>query len=86
MSMPRIPIFIVLLLASVPALSATAQTQMTPATRAKAQAVARDCRADIKSLCAGVQPGEGRIAACLRDNQDKLSPQCGTALSDFVTQ
>lgn len=44
--------------------------------------VASECRADIESLCAGVQAGEGRIAQCLDDNRDDLSDQCTRALSD----
>ena len=28
----------------------------------------RDCAVDIKSLCAGVAPGEGRILACLQSH------------------
>ncbi|MCY1669086.1 hypothetical protein [Rhizobium sp. SL86] len=63
---------------------ASAQMQVTPAMRAKAQTVARDCRTDIRTLCARVEPGEGRIAACLRDNREKLSPPCGAALSDLM--
>jgi len=51
--------------------------------RAKARTVARDCRTDIQTLCAKVEPGEGRIAACLRDNRDRVSPPCGSALSSL---
>lgn len=63
---------------------AAAQMQVTPAMRAKAKTIARDCRTDIETLCARVEPGEGRIAACLRDNRDKVSPACGTALSSLM--
>jgi hypothetical protein len=38
------------------------------------------CEADYRSLCAGVQPGGGRIIACLQQNSDKLSPGCRQAL------
>lgn len=34
------------------------------------------CEADLKTHCAGVERGDGRIAQCLRDNQDKLSEGC----------
>jgi len=34
------------------------------------------CRDDIDRLCAGVQPGGGRILACLRDHTADVSPGC----------
>ena len=39
-------------------------------------AVANACRADVSSLCAGVEPGRGRIEACLQSNLTKLNPPC----------
>jgi hypothetical protein len=30
------------------------------------QTVAKQCAGDIKALCAGVEPGEGRIRACIK--------------------
>lgn len=44
--------------------------------------VAGECRADIQSVCTGVQMGEGRIAQCLIDNADELSQPCDRALTD----
>ena len=44
--------------------------------------VASECRADIESLCSGVQMGEGRIAQCLSDHQSDLSATCKRALDD----
>jgi exonuclease VII small subunit len=38
------------------------------------------CEADIKTYCAGVERGEGRIGKCLKENQEKLSKQCKTQL------
>jgi Cysteine rich repeat len=37
------------------------------------------CTDDAKKLCAGVQPGGGRILACLKDHKDALSDQCRQA-------
>lgn len=34
------------------------------------------CDADIKKLCAGVQPGGGRILACLKQHQESVSDIC----------
>lgn len=64
--------------------SASAQTQVSPEMRQKAFAVARACRTDLKTYCDGVQRGEGRIAACLRENAEKLSSPCRTALTDVM--
>ena len=52
------------------------------ASGAKAQALKQACAADYKALCSGVQPGGGRIIACLKQNADKLSPTCKQALGD----
>jgi hypothetical protein len=44
--------------------------------------VATECSSEIDTHCANVQPGEGRIAQCLRANQSQLSPSCSQALTD----
>ncbi len=47
---------------------------------AAAMAVLRaGCTADVQRLCANVQPGGGRILACLREHKDALSDQCKQA-------
>jgi len=38
------------------------------------------CRDDAKKLCASVQPGGGRLMACLKDKQSELSPACQATL------
>ena len=43
---------------------------------ALAQQVAKPCARDIKTLCAGIQPGEGRIKACIKSHLTDLSPSC----------
>ncbi len=35
-----------------------------------------DCRADLQKLCPNVQPGGGRLVACLKDNKDSVSDAC----------
>ena len=52
---------------------AMAQTSRDPAVRAA-------CRADVQRLCAGVQPGGGRIGQCVKARRQELSPQCIGAL------
>lgn len=34
------------------------------------------CGNDVKKLCADVQPGQGRIIKCLRDNKREISGTC----------
>src|SRR6266853_832968 len=53
------------------------------ATGANAQqrAIAQACAADIKSHCAGVQPGGGRIRACIKEHFKELSEPCQTGLT-----
>ena len=41
-----------------------------------AQAVAQACKADVEKLCPGVQPGEGRIGACLKEHKADVSKPC----------
>ncbi|MDX2166098.1 MAG: cysteine rich repeat-containing protein [Deltaproteobacteria bacterium] len=40
----------------------------------------RACRDDIPTLCQGVEPGDGRIVACLRQNSGRVSAGCKAAL------
>jgi len=41
-----------------------------------AQQAGKPCAGDIKTLCAGTQPGEGRIKACIKSHLTDLSPTC----------
>lgn len=47
---------------------------------ANERAAMQACRADAQKLCASTQPGGGRIAACLRENEAKLSSPCQAQL------
>jgi len=47
-------------------------------------AVANACRGDVSSLCGGVEPGRGRIEACLQSNVTKLSAPCVDVMSRTV--
>lgn len=42
--------------------------------------LAKDCGADIKKLCKGINLGNGRIADCLTKNASKVSPTCTSSL------
>ncbi len=39
-------------------------------------------RADADKVCLDVEPGEGRIVKCLRQNESGLGSQCVTALKE----
>lgn len=39
------------------------------------------CAEDIQKLCKDVKPGEGRIAACLKENEKKLSKVCSERMA-----
>jgi hypothetical protein len=41
------------------------------------------CGGDVRSLCAGVPPGGGRIVTCLATNATSLSPACKDVLGQF---
>jgi hypothetical protein len=56
-------------------LPAMAQAQVPPQMRSEAMAIMRLCRPDYDRLCSGVQPGGGRILACLQSHARALSPQ-----------
>ena len=43
---------------------------------AVAQLAPKPCAGDIKTLCAGIQPGDGRIKACIKSHLTELSPTC----------
>lgn len=39
------------------------------------------CRADVEKFCPGVEPGGGRIAACLKQNAAQISAACKDAIA-----
>ncbi|MFG1348808.1 cysteine rich repeat-containing protein [Xanthobacter autotrophicus] len=38
------------------------------------------CEADVKKLCAGIQPGGGRLVQCLKEHKDEVTPPCQASL------
>jgi len=45
----------------------------------------RACAEDLDKICAGVQPGDSRIMACVREHFGQLSAPCQNALMANVT-
>jgi hypothetical protein len=39
------------------------------------------CKADVATLCSGVQPGGHRVSSCLKQNEAKVSPACKDAMA-----
>jgi Cysteine rich repeat len=46
--------------------------------------IAKACAADVKTVCEGVQPGEGRIRDCLKAHVGQLSEPCQEFLAKAV--
>jgi hypothetical protein len=70
-----------------PAAQTPAQSQspaQPPPAQAPSQQAVADARAacetDIQKLCSGVQPGGGRILACLKQHKDQVSDGCRQAV------
>ena len=68
----------ILTILSIPALAAEPQQQP------RGGAVREACKADIATHCAGLEPGGGRIRACLKANRDKLSDGCKAAIAAAI--
>lgn len=48
---------------------------------AQMQALRSACASDIRAVCPGIQPGGGRILACVQANADKISQPCKNAIA-----
>jgi hypothetical protein len=44
------------------------------------------CKADLQSLCAGVQRGGGRIRDCMKEHRAQLSAACKVAIADRMLE
>ena len=51
----------------------------TSAPSARAQALA-SCKADAERLCAGIHPGGGKLAKCLKAHENEVSIGCAKEL------
>ena len=68
---PRLAVLFVLLLAPVGAM-------------AQGAAVRQACRPELEQHCAGIEPGEGRLRACVRENFTTFSEPCKRAILSSV--
>ena len=72
------------------AVAASAQISMKkdPMKRAESaiQTFAEGCAKELKTYCAAVKPGDGRIIACLYAHSDKISGQCEFAFYEAAIQ
>jgi hypothetical protein len=44
------------------------------------------CAGDVEKFCQGVQQGEGRIAKCMAQHREELSPGCKARLDEAAKQ
>jgi hypothetical protein len=44
--------------------------------------VANECRDDLQKFCSGIQPGGGRLMACMDKNEKQVSDRCKQAMKD----
>ena len=69
-------------LSAAPAGSAPRGSTPAPMSRPQEAAMLRgSCGPDYRMLCRGVQPGGGRVVACLEANRSALSAGCQAALA-----
>lgn len=52
------------------------------ALKSKVEHVEAACGADVKRLCKGIEPGEGRIQRCLTEHKDEISQECKDSLRE----
>ncbi|MEE8311476.1 MAG: cysteine rich repeat-containing protein [Candidatus Binatia bacterium] len=85
--MKRIPTTLVTVFAAGSLLAATvALPGLAGAQEDLIKEVQTGCEKELKSFCANVTPGEGRVLACLYAHGDKLSGRCEYALYDAAAK
>jgi hypothetical protein len=53
---------------------------------AQAKDQAGPCQADLEKFCKDVQPGEGRILACMKSHETDVSPKCAKHMKAVEAQ
>jgi hypothetical protein len=72
---------VIVLLVGPAALAQTGPTTTQPVPWSQAARFRMDCGQDLRRLCHGVQPGEGRLIQCLSSHRSELSPACVSRLA-----
>jgi hypothetical protein len=72
--------------AAAPSPYATQPPPPAASPRQEAAILRQACRMDYRAHCSGVQPGDGRALACLRENGPSLSRGCQSALISLKQQ
>jgi hypothetical protein len=44
--------------------------------------LANECKADLQQHCSQIEPGQGRLAICLKKNEQQMSARCQQAMKD----
>lgn len=44
--------------------------------------VVNECKTDLEKHCSTIEPGGGRLAACIKRNESALTPRCSQAMKD----
>jgi len=58
---------------------------VAPLAFAQSSEPGKPCKADLAKICPGVEPGHGRILACLEGKTDQLSQACKDDVSKKLT-
>ncbi|MGP0088872.1 MAG: cysteine rich repeat-containing protein [Xanthobacteraceae bacterium] len=59
---------------------------ITPTLAFAASPLQGACLNDVKTLCASVQPGGGRMRDCMREHRAELSIACKAAIADRMLE
>jgi hypothetical protein len=71
---------------SIVVVSLLAATVGARADESLVEGLKKACHTELTTFCKGVQPGEGRILACLYAFQDRVSGKCTYAIYDAAAQ
>lgn len=74
-----------LLLAALLLAGSTASAQ-TLSREQIAEIVRQACETEFNTICAGIQPGNGRLLQCLRAHPNEVSPNCKNTLISLRNQ
>lgn len=47
--------------------------------------LSRDCGADVKKFCSGINLGNGQLADCLEGHRTRVSPQCVSTMTAVIS-